>query len=300
MKVKILLNPYAKRWKARQRAPALEAACRAAGLDYQLSLIPGPGQGKQEAMDAVAHGFDAVVAAGGDGTVSEVVNGLVRAAGDGPTLPMGVFPIGTGNDFSDMSLLPRDLTRAAEIIAAGRCRQVDAGQVTFDGQVHYFDNNCALAMEPLVTLENVRMKRLSGNLRYVAAMILALAKLHAWQMKVRWSGGGYEGPAYLLSVCNSARTGGLFPMAPAARMDDGLFDFVFAPEIPKHVVMAVVLRLFLGNHIHHSRITYARTPTLAIESDPGTPIHADGELIAESAREITYQILPGKITLLTA
>jgi diacylglycerol kinase (ATP) len=192
------------------------------------------------------------------------------------------------------------LSGAAEIIAAGRTRQVDAGQITVDGAVHFFDNNCALAMEPVVTIENVKMTRLSGNVRYVAAVIKSLAKLNAWQMRVTWDDGSYEGPILLLSVCNSPRTGGLFRMAPEAKMDDGLFDFVYAPDLPMHQVVPLLPRLLHGTHISHEKIAHGRTRKLVVESMPGTPVHADGEVLSESATRFTYEILPGKITLLAS
>jgi diacylglycerol kinase (ATP) len=240
-----------------------------------------------------------VIAAGGDGTVNEVVNGLIQAAGDGPTIPFGVLPIGTGNDFNDMAKLPRKIEEVVKNFVAGHTQQIDAGRVTFDGQTHYFDNNCAAAMEPLVTIENNRLVKLSGNIRYIVALVKALVKLKAWDMKIDWGEGSYEGPVYLLSICNSPRTGGLFPMAPKALLSDGLFDFVLAPEISKLTVLAVLARLFRGTHIHHKDVTYGRSPRITITSSPGSPIHAEGEVLTESAVEINYDILPGKITLLS-
>jgi diacylglycerol kinase (ATP) len=299
LRVKIILNPYANRWRAKGQSADILAACRQAGLEADLALIPAAGQGARQAMLASADGYDAVIAAGGDGTVNEVVNGLIADAGDGPTKPLGLMPVGTGNDFNDMAGLPRNLVSAAQIIADGQTRQVDAGRVTTDGVVHYFDNNCALAMEPVVTIENVRMTKLSGNIRYVAAVIKSLAKLNAWHMRVTWDDGHYEGPILLLSICNSPRTGGLFRMAPQAKMDDGLFDFVFAPDLALPKVIALLPRLLRGTHVRHPQITYGRTSRLAVESEPGSPIHADGEVLSESAQRFTYEILPGKITLLT-
>jgi diacylglycerol kinase (ATP) len=175
---------------------------------------------------------------------------------------------------------------------------VDAGRVTADGRVHYFDNNSALAMEPMVTLENIRMTRLSGNVRYLAALVRGLIKLRAWEMRITWEGGEHVGPAYLLSVCNGRRTGGLFPMAPRASFDDGLFDFVFAPRIPKATVLVVLIRLMRGTHIEHRAVTSGRTARLAIQSTPGSPLHTDGEIVAEQAADIRYDLLPGKITLI--
>jgi len=299
VKAKIILNPYANRWRAQSQQTLIEQICRDAGLDFDLSITTGPRNGSEQAQTAVSNGYDMVVAAGGDGTVSEVVNGLIAAAGDGPTHPLGILPIGTGNDFNDMSGLPRDLTESAGIIAAGQSRSVDAGRVTIDGTDHYFDNNCALAMEPMVTIENLHIKRLSGNIRYVVATLKALLKLSAWEMNITWDDGQYSGPIYLLSICNSQRTGGIFNMAPHARMDDGLFDFVFVPKVPKSKVISLVPRLLNGSHIGDSDVTYGRTTKLVVESQPGTPLHADGEVMAEAAHHLQYQILPGKITLLS-
>ena len=154
-------------------------------------------------------------------------------------------------------------------------------------------------MEPMVTIENLQMTRLRGNLRYVIAVIRALTKLKAWHMRVSWEGGDYEGPLYLMSVCNSPRTGGIFNMAPQARMDDGLLDYVFAPEIPKLTVVSLLPKLIKGTHIHHPKVTFGKSSWLKAESAPGTPIHADGEVLGESVKKVTYEILPGKITLLS-
>lgn len=299
MKVKILLNPYANRWLAKSKAPAIEQACLAAGLEFDLSLVPEPGGGKNAAVAALNDGYDAVIAAGGDGTVSEVANGLISSSGDQPTAPLGVLPLGTGNDFSDMNGLPRDLDQAVRVIVEGYTIRVDAAQVTIEGNRHYFDNNCALAMEPMVTLEHIRMKRTSGNIRYVLAMFKALARLKAWQMELYWGENSYRGPAYLLSVCNGPRTGGLFPMAPGAKMDDGLLDFVLAPEVGKLRIPALLVRLFRGTHVLDPRITYARASALRINCNPPTPVHADGEIICEAASRIEYEVIPGKLTLLS-
>jgi diacylglycerol kinase family enzyme len=117
-------------------------------------------------------------------------------------------------------------------------------------------------------------------------------------MQITWDDGGYEGPTYLLSVCNGPRTGGFY-MAPTASTDDGYLDFVHAPKVSKGTVLAVLARLLRGTHIDHPKVTYGRTRRLKIESRPGTPIHADGEIVAEAESSIEYEVLPGKLTLLT-
>lgn len=292
----VILNPYANRWHARRKIGRVERALATAGVRFDLRLTTKAGDAETLAFEAARAGHRPIIAAGGDGTVSEVVNGLLRAADGAATTPLGVLPIGTGNDFADMAGVPRDLLRAARAIASGATRQLDAARVND----RYFGNNCALAMEPLVTIENTRIRRVSGNLRYLLSLARALRKLTAWHMRIRWDDGEHVGPVFLLSVCNGPRCGGLFRMAPDARMDDGLLDFVLAPQMPKRRVVALLWGLLRARHTRHPLVRVGRTRRLLVESEPGTPLHADGEVLTESARRVEYEVLPGRITLLAA
>ena len=103
MRVKVILNPHAGRESAQQRVLRVQSALSSAGLEYELITLCRRGQAKQEAISANFGTFDAVVAAGGDGTVHEVINGLILASAGGNTCPMGILPLGTGNDFGDMA-----------------------------------------------------------------------------------------------------------------------------------------------------------------------------------------------------
>jgi diacylglycerol kinase (ATP) len=298
MKVKVILNPYANRWGAKEKAADVERALMAVSLNYHLTITDRPQMGAAIAKTAVLDGYEAVIAAGGDGTISEVVNGLMQANPAGPTIPMGIIPLGSANDFSKMAGLPEDIAGAVQVIAAGQTRPIDVGQIQLPERVHYFNNNSAVAMEPMITLEHIKIKRISGELRYYVALLKGIIKMKAWQMRLVWDDGHYEGPTYLLSLCNSPRTGG-FMMAPGALLDDGRFDFVLAPEVSKVTVLAILLRLLRGTHIEHPQVTFERTTRLTIESRPGTPLHADGEILGTAVSPITYQILPGQLTLLS-
>jgi diacylglycerol kinase (ATP) len=294
MKVKVILNPYANRWKAQQRNTELKAALDAAAFAYDLVPTEAAQHGIKLAKTAVSEGYDAVIAAGGDGTISEVVNGLMLAAGDGDPLPLGILPMGSANDFSDLLGLPRDLTAATQLIAAGKTRKLDIGRVND----HFFLNNSAIGMEPMVTIESQKINWLSGSARYMAALVRALIRLRAWHMKIKWDNGSYEGNTFLLSMCNGPRTGG-FPMAPGAELDDGLLDFVFNFEMPKRTLMHLLLKLMKGTHIDHPLVKFARTTQLTIECEQGLPLHADGEILGTAVSSITYQVLPAKIPIFT-
>jgi diacylglycerol kinase (ATP) len=310
MRVKVILNPYAGRENVQQRVSRVNAALSRAGLEYEITMLCRRGQAREEAILASFGNYDAVVAAGGDGTMHEVINGLILACSGGNTCPLGILPLGTGNDFSDMAGIPRNLDWAVNVILDCRVKQVDAGFVKFrskdiSGQASdswkscYFDNNCALAMEPIVTIEARKTAHLLGNIRYIAALLRSLRVLEVWNMQISWESGAYEGPTTLLSVANSPRTGGIFMVAPDARTNDGLFDFVIAPKLPVSQVLAILPRLVTGSHIHHPAIMTGRTTQLHVQSQPGSPIHVDGEVISGSADIVECRILPGVLSLLT-
>jgi hypothetical protein len=132
-------------------------------------------------------------------------------------------------------------------------------------------------MEPMVTMENIKMKRLSGEVRYIVALLRALARLKPWHMALTWDGGGYEGPAYLLSVCNSPRTGG-FMMAPARCSTTACWTWSSRPRCRKGQVIAILLKLMRGEHIHHPAVTFRRVTAIDLTSRPGTPLHSDGDI----------------------
>lgn len=298
MRVKVILNPYANRWGAQARETAVTNACQAASLDHEIYVTQGPGEGTSMARAAAAEGFDAVIAAGGDGTISEVANGLLAAAPDAlPTIPLGIFPIGSANDFAKMLQFPENLDAAAQYMTTGQTRQIDVGRLEVDGRIHYFNNNSALAMEPMVTLEHIKITRISGEMRYYVALVKGIIKLKAWEMDIVWDDGRFQGPTFLLSICNGPRTGG-FMMSPGAKFDDGLLNYVLAPKVPKTTFLAMLLRLLRGTHLEHPKVISGATRRLEIHSQPGTPIHADGEILSEAAQHILYEVLPDKLTLL--
>ena len=281
MRVKVILNPYANRWQSQKNVPRVQQILDDAQLDYDLAVTDKPLAGTFMAETAVREGFDALVAAGGDGSINEVINGLLRATPEGPTIPFGILPLGTANDFNLMAGLPDDVAESARVIAQGHTRQIDAIQVND----RFFINNSGLAMEPMVTLEGMRMKRLSGEICYIVALLRVVFKMKAWQMQLQWDDGQYDGPVYLLSICNSPRTGG-FKIAPGAQIDDGLFDIVLGPKVSKVAVLGLLVKLLQGTMVEDERVTFTRSTRLSVTSQPGTAAHTDVEIFSESVNQI--------------
>ena len=140
MKIKVILNPYANRWNAKARLDDVGQAFATVGLSPDIVMTTKSGEGRVLAETAVSDGYEAIIAAGGDGTINEIINGILSQTGEGPSLPFGILPVGTANDLADMVNMPRDLAAVAQLVAQNQTRQIDIAQIND----HYFDNNCAL------------------------------------------------------------------------------------------------------------------------------------------------------------
>ena len=293
MPATVILNPYANRWKAGALKPEIEASLRKAGIDFILHQTERAGHGTELAQAAVESGNLPLIAVGGDGTITEVVNGLLQATPreNYPAGPVGFLPMGTANDLTDVLNIPRDVNEALQQIINGQTRVIDAG--TVNG--HFFDNNSAIGLEPMVTIENIRLTWLKGVIRYLVAAVITILKKVRWEATLEWDDGKYEGSLSLVSVGNTHRTGGVFYMTPSAKIDDGYLDFIFAPAVSRIRLFQLLPKTQNGSHVDAPEVSEIRTKRLVIRTQTPTPIQADGELIDTEATEITYEILPGAL-----
>ncbi len=297
MTAKIILNPYAGRWEARSRKEELVSALSSAGIDFELQMTEGPGHAIQLAKEAVDEGFNPVIAAGGDGTYSEVVNGIAAANDNDGSIIFGVIPLGSANDLVDNLNLPSEMDAAVRVIADGNYRRMDLCKVND----RFFDNNAAIGLEPYITLIQQRIKRLKGNLRYMTATLMGVMDKPEWEMSLEWEGGSYSGPVSLVTVGNSPRTGGVFYMTPHADPFDGLLTFVHGYMPTRRKILTLLPRTMKpgeGSYVDHPSIHEISTPWLKVRSQQPTPAHADGEIFSEDIHELEYQVIPHCLPIL--
>ena len=299
MTAKIILNPYSNRWNARKRWPEAEAALKAAGVAFELAISEHPRHTTELAEQAARQGFSPIIAAGGDGTIGEVVNGLARAAKNDQALlgPLGILPLGSANDLVDNLGLPKDLAGAARVIAAGRTRQMDIGSV--NGL--YFANNSAIGLEPYITLVQQRITWIKGILRYLVAAVSGIMDKPLWSAEIEWDGGHYKGAILLVTVGNGARTGGVFYMAPHADLFDGKLTFVYGlrrTRIEMFAVLPKTMKRGKGSYVETVDIHEEHSSWIKIHVDSPTPAHIDGEIFSEAIQDLEYRIHPGRLQIL--
>jgi len=302
---KVILNPYAGRWMALKRRDEVESALKNCGIDYELVITAGPGDGIQLASRAVTDGFDPVVAAGGDGSISEVVNGMMQEMSKVVDKPvsLGVIPLGTANDFADNLKLPKDILASVKVISARKSRIIDLGIVEAgrQGSKRFFDNNAAIGLEPYVTLVQEGISRIRGTLRYLLATLMAVRDNPQWSMQIEWDRGSYEGPVTLVTVGNLPRTGGIFFMTPHASAFDGLLTFAYGFMRTRRQIIGILPRTMKpgkGSYIEHPSIQEIHTKWLRVHSDQPTPAHADGVVISKNIQDIEYRVVPRVLPVL--
>jgi len=298
MTAKIILNPYANRWTALKQRPEAEEALKAAGVDYDFVVSEHPGHGIELAETAVREKYDPIIAAGGDSTFNEVINGIVKASeGSKSETRFGILPLGTANDLADNVGISKDLKKAAEIIAAGNTRPIDVCQVND----RCFINNSGIGLETTVTVIQMGMKRVQGIFRYLLATLVAIKRNPNWIMDIEWDGGEYHGPVKLISVGNNPRTGGIFYTVPNADPFDGKLSFVYGFVKTRGEILRLLPRIMQpgdGNYTNHPDVIEEHCTWIKIHTEPATPAHTDGEVFDFAIQDLEYKILPGWVPFL--
>ena len=290
----IIVNPFAGRWKARAALPAIEHACQAISLPYELAITEGKGHATTLAHEAALAGRFPIIVAGGDGTINEVVNGLIKATPDGPAGPLGIIPLGSADDLAYALGLETGVEAACQVVLAGHTRLIDVGQV--NGRL--FCNNSSVGLEPQVTLMQERIRGIKGAPRYILAAFRSIFGHSPWHMQLEWDEGEYDGPITLVSVGNTRRAGGAFHMTPGAEIDDGYLDFCFAGHLTRARLLRLLPTTFSGAHVQQPDVEYTRATRLRITSEPPTPLQCDGEVFDLAAEQIEYAILPRRLEVL--
>jgi diacylglycerol kinase (ATP) len=292
----VIFNPLAARGRARRK---LEDLRRLLGADVDFRPTQHPGHAEELALEAARAGFATVAAAGGDGTVHEVANGLLRA--DRPDVTFAVFPLGSANDYAFS--LGQD-KKPADVAAAGT-RQVDVGWVRAEtGKERFFVNTLGLGFSGLVSVESRRIRWLQGLLLYGLAFLRTICfRFESPNMNIHFDGLARNSPTLSLTVAIGKREGG-FVVAPDALLDDGLFDYLHAGGLSRWEVLRFMPRLASSGQLpkDHPQIWLGRCCEVDLESEAPLTVHLDGEFFAlpqDPIRQLQIRILPGRLKVQT-
>ena len=273
MKLIILLNPSAGRNKAgREVRKALEIF-RAAGARFELRESRSARHLLELAQQAREEKPDVVVSAGGDGTHHYVINGIY-----GSGIPLGLLPIGSGNDFVKGVGVPLDLRSAAAVLLDGRVREIDLARV---GPAVYA---CiaGVGFDSVVTrYANERVRRMGGSWAYAWAILRCLKFYRPEPLELISDGQNFSGEVLFAVVGNNVSYGGGLKLTPRAKLDDGWLDVCIVPYIPKLELLRWLPRAYRGEHLAHPRILYFQARKVALKTTSHLELFGDGEFMQE-------------------
>jgi YegS/Rv2252/BmrU family lipid kinase len=299
----VVVNPHSRAGATGRRFAAVEASLRAALGPLEVEATRGPRDAERIAREAVRAGVSRLVVAGGDGTTSEVVTGLL-AAGLGGYAQLGILPLGTGGDLVRTLGVPRDVAAAIAALAAGKTRQVDAGRARFrnrDGRERetFFLNVASVGVSGLVCeLVNSGPKRLGGRIAFLLGTLRALARWRERHVEIRVDGElAHDGPLTLATAANGCWFGGGMNVAPRAEPDDGLLDVVSLGGVSKLQLLLRMPRLYRGTHLSAPSVKFTRGRL--VEARPVGEaeiwVEIDGEPLGTLPAR--FEVVPGAITL---
>lgn len=285
-RARLIYNPTSGREEMRRLLPDVLERLDRAGIETSCYATTGEGDATREAAEAVTRGYDIIIAAGGDGTLNEVVNGM---AGKENLPPLGVFPLGTTNDFARAMGIPRRWEDYCDLVIENKVRSIDIGKAND----RYFINIAGGGSLTELTYEvPSRLKTLIGQLAYYLKGIEKMTSLSPTKLVI--DAEGYElleGEFMLFLIANTNSVGGFEKLAPDAEIDDGLLDVIAVRKCNLAEFIRLVSLAVRGEHFNDPHVLYLKTPRMVVTSPEGqVQLNLDGELGGELPG--VFEILP--------
>jgi len=295
-----LVNPASANGSTGKKWPELEKRAAALGLEGRSIRSQAAGELGGLAAQAVRDGAKLLVVVGGDGTVHEVVDGLMKA-GLGAQVELAVLPRGTGKDFVRSLRIPGSFDKAIEVALSGRIRHVDVGRATFvatDGSPGeaYFANFAGAGISGAIAKRaNATTKAFGGKLSFVWATVAVFIRWKPTRMSVTIDGEVRDALLLEALAMNGDYTAGGMWMAPEAAPDDGEFDVVLIGDFSKLEFVRTFPKLYKGRHVSHRKIDIIRARELRVEASAPLPIVLDGE--APGTTAVRFEVLSAALRL---
>ncbi|MGK7313260.1 MAG: diacylglycerol/lipid kinase family protein [Candidatus Longimicrobiales bacterium M2_2A_002] len=301
---RVILNPTSGAGRAQRMSEHILVGLENRGIDVDLVATTAPREGVRLGLEAARARVDLIIAAGGDGTVHEVANGLLTALSqglDGPVL--GVLPVGTGNDFAKLIGPLDDLDRSMDILVEGEARRFDACVAEWNGRRHWFDNAAGTGIDVEVVRQIFRKRGRAGTAitKYLQAVLRSLVTYRAIPLRIRMDDTVIERDTMIIVAANGRSVGGGFWVTPDAEPRDGLFDICVVDELSFLGALPVLARVLRGAHTNHRKVEMYRAAEVEIEALGPDPLffQLDGELHEPpNARSLKMRIDPGALPVM--
>lgn len=299
----VILNPIAGKGNGQHMRPQIEETLTRLGLDYKLVMTEYPQHATELAQQGLDEGYNVIVASGGDGTVNEVINGIMAAKPEQrASAVMGVIPVGRGNDFAFSMRIPINPAESIALLANDPIMKIDIGRVVSERfpEGLYFGNGVGMGFDAMVGFVAARMS-ISGILSYLVAAIKTMFIYYKTPtVELVLDGTPRELPALMICMMNGRRLGGSFMMTPNSKPDDGFFDLCIVNEVPRRQMPGLMGLVMKGTQDTHPAVSTARAKKITLRALKGSlPAHADGVTLCEEGQSISLEVIPQALSLIT-
>lgn len=270
-KARLIYNPSSGREQIKKHLPYILETLEEAGYEASTHATTGQDSAKEAAALACERGFDFIVAAGGDGTIHEVVNGMSEQE-NRPLL--GILPAGTTNDFARALHIPKNIDDAAKILVNGKEQTVDIGKV---GSKYFINIAGAGALTELTYEVPSRLKTMMGQVAYYVKGFEKLPRIKPTQVTIEYDGKWFEGEIMLFLVSNTNSVGGFEKLAPDAYLNDGMFDLLIVKKTNLADVVRITSAALRGDHINDDKVIYVQASRIKVRAKDELQLNLDGE-----------------------
>lgn len=284
MKKLVIYNPWAGHGQAGKIRAQIETYLDEIEMPCDFLETEQRGHGIDIVRDADFSQYSGILAAGGDGTLFEVINGYYKNS-SATRIPIGVIPVGTGNAFvRDMDLHNHDWKPALDIIKAGNTRKVDVGHFVTEGQTWYYLNILGLGLVADIGATALKMKGL-GNVAYTLGSLYHILKLKPFNVKIEIDDLTLERENIFVEISNTRYTAN-FLMAPDAKTDDGLLDVTLLGPKSRIGLIRSFPKIITGEHIHMEEVETFQASHIRVETDIPKILTPDGELMGSTPIDV--------------
>ena len=279
--------------------PCIESLLRQGGLSFDYQYTESRGHALELSRLAAEQGYGFLIAVGGDGTIHEVVNGLLSS--NAGSVALGIIGTGTGNDFIKSIGIPKDYIQSCHKITEGHRFKVDVGQVEYtdkSGQraKSYFINGAGVGFDAEVAYGSKRMPHFMGStVPFVLSLLRLLPFYRNKNVRLSIDGRGAERRVLSVVVTNGAYFGGGMRIAPQAVLDDHYLDVIIIGDVHKVELLQVFPRVYKGTHVTHPKVSVDKAGLVSVECDQRILLQADGELLGGGP--VMFKVIPSAITV---
>ncbi|RCK77284.1 MAG: Transcription regulator [contains diacylglycerol kinase catalytic domain] [Ignavibacteriae bacterium] len=300
MKYHFILNPVAGRGKAYRAIKYIRNLLREKDLNHEFSITNAPGDATKLAYES-KNFFDTIVAIGGDGTVNEVMNGLVNS-----NTKLGVIPLGSGNDFARSLKVSNKIDKAIDIILNEKIIYCDVGKVktkninTQDKPIseRFFINGIGIGFDATVALESQKIKLIRGIPLYMVAVMKALLKYRTPKFYLKLDNFITKSKYFLIAIGNGQSSGGGFKLTPEAKLNDSKFDVCYVEDIGLLKIFKMLPSSIKGTHKRFKEVHYTKAENIEVTSQNNFVVHVDGEIIGTQVNSIEISLIPKKLKVI--